>query len=153
MTWDAYHRRGEVLRAVVREADARRDGVLPRDVPGVAETFADDLALVAALQLRWHTRLAGSIERELVSRPADPRAAVVDAWRHAAADLAGVRLVLDACTSAPMTEPMREALQIARAKDRALMAAMAGLANGQDRWAVPAGRRLEEEARAVHAAA
>lgn len=153
MTWDAFHRRGEVLRAVVRAADARRDGTLPRDVPGVAETFADDLALVAALQLRWHTRLAGGIERELMARPAEPRTAVVAAWRDAAADLAGVRLILDAYTAAPTSESMRTALQTAQRKDRALMAAMAGLANGQDPWAASAGRRLEDAARAVHAAA
>jgi hypothetical protein len=153
MTWDAVHRRGQVLRAVVREADARRDGLLPRDVPGVAETFADVLALVAALQLRWHTRLAGAIERELMARPAEPRAAVLDAWREAAADLVGVRLVLDACTAAPTSEPMHRALQIAQRKDWALMAAMAGLANGQDQWAARVGRRLEDEARALHVAA
>ena len=69
-TWDSFHRRGEVLRAVVDEANLRRDGMLPTDLPGVAETFRDDLSLVAALQLRWHTRLAGTIERVAVPHAA-----------------------------------------------------------------------------------
>ena len=72
MTWDAFHHRGDVLRSVVEEANARRDGVLPMDLPGVAETFGDETALVAALQLRWHTRLAGRIERSLMDA-CDPR--------------------------------------------------------------------------------
>ena len=38
-TWDSFHRRGEVLRAVVEEANVRRDGVIPMELPGVAETF------------------------------------------------------------------------------------------------------------------
>ena len=33
------------------------------DVEGVGEAFADELDLLGALQLRWHTRLAGHIER------------------------------------------------------------------------------------------
>ena len=52
-------RRGEVLHAVIATADSRRDGALPLDVDGVADTFGDELALLGALQLRWHTRLAG----------------------------------------------------------------------------------------------
>src|SRR5687768_17251284 len=58
-TWTSHHRRGEVLRRVMEAADERRDGVLPTDVDGVAETFGDSLDLLGALQLRWHTRLAG----------------------------------------------------------------------------------------------
>lgn len=62
MTWNAYHRRGDVLRTVIAEANTRRDGILPLHLPGVTEAFGDELNLVAALQLRWHTRLAGTIE-------------------------------------------------------------------------------------------
>ena len=46
-TWDSFHHRGEVLRAVVEEANARRDGVLPMELPGVAETFGDEFNLIA----------------------------------------------------------------------------------------------------------
>src|SRR4051794_2216926 len=106
MTWDAHHRRADVLRAVVEEANARRDGRLPLELPGVAETFGDELALVAALQLRWHTRLAGRTERALMARPADPEAAVVAAWRDTARELVGVRRILDARAERPTGEAM-----------------------------------------------
>lgn len=39
MTWNHVHRRGETLRDVVETLDVRRDGVLPVDLPGVAENF------------------------------------------------------------------------------------------------------------------
>ena len=41
MTWKAFHNRGETLRAVIATAAVRRDGLLPMDVPGVAETCRD----------------------------------------------------------------------------------------------------------------
>src|SRR6478735_11908545 len=95
MTWKSFHRRGEILRTVIATADRRRDGLLPMDVEGVAETFGDELSLLGALQLRWHTRLSGRIERELMNQPMDLEAAVIAAWRTAAADLPGIRAILD----------------------------------------------------------
>ena len=95
MTWTSFHRRGDVLRDVIAAADQRRDGVLPRDVDGVSATFADDLDLLAALQLKWHTRLAGRIEREQMTQPMDLRASVVRAWHRTADELPGIRAVLD----------------------------------------------------------
>ncbi len=89
MTWKAFHNRGEILRAVTATADARLDGLLPMDVPGVSETFADELDLLGALQLRWHTRLAGRIERELMRQPMDLEQAVVTAWQATADELPG----------------------------------------------------------------
>ena len=79
MSWDAYHRRDEVLRAVITEADSRADGTLPTDVPGVAECFPEETALIGALQLRWHTRLAGQIDRTLMNQPLDLEHAVITA--------------------------------------------------------------------------
>ena len=125
MTWDAFHRRGEVLRAVIDEANSRRDGRLPLDVPGVAETFGDELALLGALQLRWHTRLAGMIERELLDDPADTESAVDAAWQRAAGELAGGRAILDACAETPTSPEMARMIDTAHRKDRALMTAMA----------------------------
>ena len=138
MTWDAFHHRGDVLRRVVDEAEARRDGVLPMELPGVTETFGDAHHLVAALQLRWHTRLAGRIERALLDQPDDLEAAVVSAWRAAAAELAGVRRILDA---------HREALERAHRKEVVMLAVLAGRANAADVAAVRIGERLEERAR------
>ena len=95
MTWTSFHSRGEILRDVIAVADQRRDGLLPTDVDGVAETFGDDLALLGALQLRWHTRLAGRIERELMRQPMDLEDAVVAAWHAAADELPGVLAIVD----------------------------------------------------------
>ena len=80
MTWTSHHRRGEVLRVVISIADERLDGRLPLDVAGVAETFGDELTLLGALQLCWHTRLAGHIEKQLADQPLDLENAVVLAW-------------------------------------------------------------------------
>jgi hypothetical protein len=150
MTWDAFHHRGEVLRAVADEADARRDGVLPMDLPGVAETFGDETALVTALQLRWHTRLAGRIERTLMERPDDLETAVVTAWRGSAADMVGIRKILDAHRAVPSSPEMGAALEKAHAKEAVLLAAMAGRANASDARAVAVGERIEEMARAAY---
>ena len=138
MTWDAFHHRGDVLRRVVDEAEARRDGVLPMELPGVTETIGDAHHRRAALQLRWHTRLAGGIERALLDQPDDLEAAVVSAWRAAAAELAGVRRILDA---------HREALERAHRKEVVMLAVLAGRANAADVAAVRIGERLEEQAR------
>jgi hypothetical protein len=149
-TWESVHRRGEVLRAVVDEANQRRDGVLPMELPGVAETFGDELSLVAALQLRWHTRLTGRIERALMDQPMELEAAVVTAWRGTADELAGVRMILDSATAHPSSEEMASALETARRKDWTMMAAMAGKAGPADAGAATVGRSLEEQARALY---
>ena len=149
-TWDSFHRRGEVLRAVVDEANQRRDGILPTDLPGVAETFGDDFSLVAALQLRWHTRLAGRIERALMEQPMDLETTVVTAWRSTADELAGVRMILDSAAAHPSSPEMAEALETAQRKDWTLMAAMAGKAGPGDAGAPKVGRAIEERARALY---
>jgi hypothetical protein len=156
MTWTTFHRRGEVLRTVIDAADTRRDGLLPMDVPGVTETFGDELTLLGALQLRWHTRLAGHLERASMGQPLDSDEAVVAAWHAAADELPGTRLVLDHHQAEPYDDRMRAALDTATAKERALLAAMAGRtaagANPSEAHAatVAAGRLLEERARTSH---
>lgn len=95
MNWEAFHRRGDVLQAVIKEADARRDGILPMYVTGVEQTFSDELDLLGALSLKWHTRLAGHIERAAKDQPLDLEAATIEAWRAAADETPGIRLVLD----------------------------------------------------------
>ena len=150
MTWDTFHRRGEVLRAVLDEVENRRDGRLPMELPGVVETFGNELALLGALQLRWHTRLAGAIERELSEHPADLESAVLTAWRTTHVSAPGVRAVLDAHTAAPLSEEMATMLATAHRKDWALMAAMSGKASPADVQVASVGRRLEEKARAAY---
>lgn len=146
MTWTAFHRRSEVLRAVVAEADRRPDATLPTDVPGVAETFRDDLDLIGALQLRWHARLTGALDRHLAEQPEDPAAAVRAAWSETAVALPGVRAVLDAQARTGSAE-IREALAIAFAKERAVLALSAGIAVVGDPQASAIGAGLEQEAR------
>ena len=148
MTWESFHRRGEILRTVTTVADARRDGRLPMDVAGVAETFGDELSLLAALQLRWHTRLAGRIERALSSQPMDLERAVVTAWRATAAELPGVLAVLDRHKAEPLDAAMAGALAKATAKERTMLAVMAGRASATDETAARAGAEIEAEARA-----
>lgn len=147
MTWDTFHRRGEVLRAVLAHVDARRDGRLPMELPGVAETFGDEVALLGALQLRWHTRLGGTIERELANDPADPERAVLSAWRATAQDLAGLRAVLDAAAEHPHDDEVAASVAAARHKEWILLAAMSGKASPSSPTAVLVGRELEERAR------
>lgn len=154
MTWKTFHHRGEVLRAVIAAANTRRDGLLPTDVDGVRETFSDDLELLGTLQLKWHTRLAGHIERQLVEQPLDLELAVATAWGSACDELPGVRLVLDRHRAEPTDERMARAMAVATRKEHALLAVMAGQGGIGDTAAevaaAPIGARIEERARTLH---
>lgn len=150
MTWNSFHRRGEILRTVIERADERRDGTLPMDVAGVAETFGDEMALLGALQLRWHTRLAGRIERELMNEPLDLERAVVTAWQASASELPGIRDVLDRHREAPHDGAMAAMMATSSDKERILLAVMAGRSSAQDRAAVRVGAQIEARARATH---
>jgi hypothetical protein len=147
MTWTTFHRRGEVLRTVIDTLDVRRDGVLPLDVPGVRETFGDELTLIGALQLRWHTRLSGHLEHALMQQPLDPDDAVVAAWQVTVEELTGIRLVLDHYRAEPIDESMAAVLATSAAKERVLLAAMAGRGGSTTESTAEAGRALEERAR------
>jgi hypothetical protein len=150
MTWKSFQNRGEILRTVIATAAVRRDGLLPMDVSGVAGAFGDELDLLAALQLKWHTRLAGHIERELVTQPLDLRAAVETAWGHAADELPGIRKILDHYRAEPIDESMATAMAKATAKEHALLAVMAGLSSVDDHRAAPLGAAIEASARQAH---
>jgi negative regulator of sigma E activity len=149
MTWTSFHRRGDVLRDVIAAADQRRDGVLPRDVDGVSATFADDLELLGALQLKWHTRLSGRIEREQMHQPMDLRAAVVQAWHQTADELPGIRAVLDEARSHPADDDTCEIMRKSADKEHILLAVMAGEASAHDARAAAVGARIEAEAKAT----
>jgi hypothetical protein len=149
MTWKSFHNRGEILRTVSATADDRQDGILPMDVAGVDETFADELALLAALQLRWHTRLAGRIERELMTQPMDLEQAVVTAWRATRDEMPGVRAIIDHYRSDPTDAAMAEAMAKATAKEQIMLAAMSGRSSVQDAGAARVGAAIEQRARSV----
>jgi hypothetical protein len=142
MTWDAHATRDTVLREVMTLADTRRDGHLPWHGTGAERVFDSPADLLGALQMRWHTRLSGAIERELTEQPWDLGRAVVHAWRGLSADMPGVRAVLDAHADEP-------AMQRARRKEWTLLATASGLTGMDDPEAVQIGRAGEQRARAV----
>ena len=147
MTWKTHHRRAEVLREVIRSADERRDGILPMDVPGVAETFGDELTLLGSLQLRWHTGLSGRIEQALSDEPLDLEAAVIGAWQAAAEALPGIRLILDHYVAAPVSDEMAAIMTRATGKEHAMIALMAGRASADDAASVRVGEAIALRAR------
>lgn len=146
----SFHHRGEVLRTVNQTADARRDGILPMDVVGVSETFRDELTLLGALQLRWHTRLSRLIERELLSQPANLDLAVITAWQATADELPGIRAIVDHYRAEPSDAAMASSMEKSTGKERVMLAAMAGRAGAHVDVTVDAGRVLEERARQSH---
>ena len=150
MTWKSFHSRGEILRDVITTANTRRDGILPMDVGGVAETFGDQLTLLGALQLRWHTRLAGRIERELMRQPMDLEGSVVAAWHATADELPGVLAIVDHYRTEPLDDAMAEAMAKSGDKEHVLLAMMAGRVSAPDRAAVRVGAAIEARARATY---
>ena len=143
MTWEAFHHRGEVLHTLITEADVRRDGSLPMNLPGVTETFRGELDVLATLQLRWHTRLAGRIDRELAGQPLDLDSAVVDAWRATADQLPGVRAILDRHAADPADDETAHVMAVSTAKERQMLAVMAGRVSSTE--VEPHGQRIGEE--------
>jgi hypothetical protein len=157
MTWTAYHNRGDVLRAAIATAEVRRDGELPMDVDGVTETFRDELDLLAALALKWQTRLSGQIETAMQFQPTDLEHAVLTAWCDTARELGGVRMILDNYRQHPVDYAMAGAMLKATNKEHRLLAIMAGRAGlGQfatadsDPATLRVGAELEMKAREMH---
>ena len=132
MTWTSFHRRGEILRDVIAAADQRRDGVLPMDVPGVAETFGDELDLLGALQLRWHTRLAGRIERELMTQPMDLEARSSPPGTRPPTSCPASGPSSTAQRPEPADAAMAEVMAKSADKEQVLLAVMAGRASAHD---------------------
>jgi hypothetical protein len=149
MTWNTFHRRGEILQQVVETADTRRDGLLPMELPGVTETFRDELDLLGALWLKWNARLSGTIERSLTAQPMDLEEAVASAWKRTAEQMPGVRLILDRYLESPSDPAMAAALNRAAEKEWIRLAAAAGRANDESPAAARAGRQVEMRARAA----
>lgn len=147
MTRTSLHHRSSSLRAVIAAADERRDGLLPTDVPGVRETFADDLALLTALQLHWHTRLGGHIERQQLRRASDLRHVELG-WAAAADAMPGVRAILDRCREHPGDVATVTAMSRATTEEHVDLAVLAGRATRKDPRAAELGAAVEASARA-----
>jgi hypothetical protein len=148
MTWNAFHHRGEILHTVIEAADARLDGELPMDLPGVSETFHDELDLIGALTIKWHARLSGNIERELMHQPLDIEAAIINAWRKTSVEAPGIRMIIDRYTESPSDPEMAAALLRAQEKEWLKLASAAGLSNDESAAAARAGERVSNKARA-----
>lgn len=143
MTWVEHHHRDQALRTVVELADRRRDGLLPWDeIADAADVFGTPADLLAALQMRWYTRLSGSIDTVLGEQPGDLEQEVVHAWRYAAGDLAGTRAILDANLEHP-------AIAAGRRKELALLATASGLSWLGDPRAARIGQQVEDRARGI----
>ncbi|GAA3809720.1 hypothetical protein [Nocardioides panacisoli] len=147
MTWKAFHSRGETLRSVIHTASVRRDGILPMDVDGVSETFRDELDLLSALQLKWHTRLSGHVDRLMITQPMDLQNKVTLAWKNAAEELPGVRMILDHYRDEPTSEAMAQAMRVATAKEHQYLAVMAGRSGLADESSERIGAEIEQAGR------
>ena len=152
MTGKSFPNRAEILRAVIETANTRLDARLPMDVAGVSETFDSELALLGALQLKWHTRLSGHIEQQLQPEPMDLERAVQAAWIATADELPGVRALLDHYRAHPLDDEMSWTMARAAVKERVLMATMAGQSGIGDLAGAPIGARIEAQSRATRAA-
>ena len=149
MTWNAFHNRGEILRNAIDAANERQDGILPMDLPGVRDQFRDELDLLSALMLKWHARLSGQVERELMAQPMDLEHAVACAWRRTCNEMPGVRLIIDQYTANPTDESMSAALHRAQEREWWKLAAAAGASNDESQAAARAGARVEAVARTM----
>ncbi len=152
MTWNTFHNRGEVLRQAVAIADARADGELPMQAAGVAECFDDELDLLSAMMLKWHTRLAGNIERAMTEQPVDLQAAVIGAWIQTRTALPGVRAVIDRAATLPADTEIAQAVTRAQQREWARLAIAAGAANDMSTTSAHRGREIEATARQAFAA-
>lgn len=147
MSKQSAHRRAEVLRRALAAVEERHDARLPTDLPGARETFADELDLLGALALRWHTRLTGHLEREQVRTPRDLPGAAERAWVAAADEMPGLRAVLDHHREHPLDAAMATATAKATAKEHAVLAVAAGRAGVGDPQAARVGAHVEQAAR------
>lgn len=148
MSWTSFRRRGETLRDVIAVADLHRDGILPTDID-TRGAFADEIDLLGALHLRWHTRLAGRIDYELTRQPHDLDGAVIDAWHACADELPGARTILDHYRAHPSSSKMERMLEKAVGKEHLMLAVMAGRAGAGEHQelAKTVGARIELAAR------
>jgi hypothetical protein len=142
MTWDAYNRRKEALRDLLSIADRPRDVTLTELLDTVdegREAFANETELLFDLQMTWFQRLSGHMDRLVTESAETPELMAVTAWVNAAADLPGVRALLDAHVHEP-------ALAKAFAKEQTFLAASAGVPTDHPD-ARAHGRRIMDSAR------
>jgi hypothetical protein len=132
--WDTYHRRADALTGVVAELDRTGRTDLPWD-DDLAATFRDRDDLLVALHDLWSRRLMGRLDLALELHDI-PGSATAEAWEAVAAELPGVRRVLDANADHP-------ALARRRATELRMVALAAGVAGLGDSLQRSAARGAE----------
>lgn len=149
MTWNVTHHRGEILRAAADHVNEMNTGVLPMELDGVAETFADELDLIAGMYLKWHARLSGNLDDAMAPESVDPDVTVARAWEKTAQQLPGIRKLIDNYTQNPVDDRMRTALDKAQRKEWASLAFAAGITQVPGTTAEQAGRQIQEMGRGL----
>lgn len=143
MTWDAYHRRKDALREVLAIADRRREETTATElldtVDGAKLAFANDIELLFDVQMSWHQRLSGQLDRTLSAGAEDLEHVVTNAWSDAAAEMPGARTLLDANATRPE-------LQKAFAKELEFLGRSAGIPGNHDDL-IGHGQRIKAAAR------
>lgn len=132
--WTTVHARTAALRDVVTTLDEGRD--LPWDET-TAAVFGDPAELLQELQALWSRRLQGRLDLALEVDEHGLEESVAAAWVHAAADLPGVRRVLDEHADDPSLRQLER-------NELRMIAVAAGLATFDDPIArsASAGARL-----------
>jgi len=123
MTWDAYHRRKELLREIFAIADRDRGFALTNLLDTLDPerlVLENETAALFEIQMAWFQRLSGHIDRLTTNGGETPEMVAIAAWTAAAADMPGARALLDSNRDAP-------ALATAFAKERTFLAASAGV--------------------------
>lgn len=140
MTWDAYNRRKNIVRAIADIADTRLDGDdLYEEIAEARQVYPDRDELLLDLQMSWFQTLSGQIDSKLYVVAATPEDLVCEAWSDAAAMKPGLRAILDANADHP-------ALAKALDKEAIALAVALGLPPGAYN-AREAGARVREKAR------
>jgi len=142
--WDTFHRRAAAIRAVVEDLDATT-ATEPRWTHELAEVFDGPDDVLVALHDVWTRRVTARVEMALDLGQDLPAESVENAWFEVAAELPGVRRVLDAHAD-------DELLQRLEQHEHRLLAVAAGMVSPSDslEYAARAGRRLITNIRAQH---
>jgi hypothetical protein len=142
--WDTFHRRAAAIRVVVEELDATPT-TDPRWTDELAEVFHGPDDVLVALHDVWTRRVTARVEMALDLGQDLPAESVENAWFEVAAELAGVRRVLDA-------HAQDEALQQLDRHEHRLLAIAAGTVSPSDslEHAARAGGRLVANIRDKH---
>jgi hypothetical protein len=142
--WDTFHRRAAAIRAVVEDLDATT-ATDPRWTDELAEVFDGPDDVLVALHDVWSRRVTARVEMGLDLGQDLPAESVENAWFEVAAELPGVRRVLDA-------HAQDEVLQRLDQHEHRLLAIAAEIVSPSDdlEYAARAGRRLVANLREQH---